>query len=115
MLMPAQPLVGGLLFSAAPGGGVAPTTYNQGITIAGDGRLIFDTAAVSGSTALNGFRTNGNGNIFAVTSTNATDVFVNGYRFSVTGALVLALEQAAQVFFNGQGFRSDGSLCATVL
>lgn len=106
----------GRLKTTTQAGGTTPGLVLNGYPLTTAGRLLCDSNAVSGSNT-NGAvpRNPANGNPFVATATAGTDVFEVGYRFSISGQLVVAVEGTPAIFVNGDGFVADGSLCTTEL
>lgn len=104
----------GRLKTTTAAGGTSPTRVLNGYPLSATDRMLCDSNAVSGSnTNASVPRNPANGNPFVVGATAGTDIFTAGYRFSVTGQLVVAVEGTPALFCNGDGFLADGSLCTT--
>jgi len=98
-------LVPGVVFTSGrvditTGAGQTPDFFNQGFGFMNDGSLAVDTDAAAGSNYTKGIRQSAAGAIYGTTSTNATDVWLEGIRISSTGVLVY--ESAAATSYSSR-------------
>lgn len=117
MLMPGQTYdAAGRVKFTSSGAPAAPTGINSGFGCDANGRILANTGAPPASAARNGAMAfDSSGCVYVATVTAGTDIFVNGYRLTVDGALVVAQEGTIAYFNGAQGFDTNGALVTTEL
>lgn len=95
--------------------GTAPTAFENGYAYDATGRVLLDPDAPTGNVTLNVNRYDANRNIFTTQTVAATDVRVNGMRYSSGGSLVCADGGTVATVVNGLGFDANGALVTTEL
>ena len=96
--------------NAVASAGPTPTQICGGYGFDASANLLIDTNAVAGVIGDAGVRLSASGAIYGTTTTAATDVFVNGLRFSNSGQLVY-VQANPTVVQNGNPFDNNGALC----
>lgn len=116
MLMPGQTYDAADRVKFTSSAGQASTLINNGFGVSSAGRIHGDTNAPGASAVFNGgFAFNTSGTLHVTASVTGTDLFVNGYRISLAGALVYAPEGTIVNYNGSQGFDSNGALVTTEL
>jgi hypothetical protein len=87
MLAPGSVFTSGRVDITA-GAAQTPDFFFGGFGFMSDGSLAVDTGAVSGTRATKGIAQSAAGAIYGTTSRNASDVYLEGVRISISGQLV---------------------------
>lgn len=100
----------GRLF-ATIGANTLPDFFNEGVGFMNNGSVAMDSNVANSPSYAGGVSRNLAGALFVTTTTDPTDVYVNGLRVSVIDNGAIIIESAdATSFSNGNGITAAGSL-----